>query len=179
MTRFVVLLRSVNTGKRKAPMAELRDACRDAGFTDVKTYIQSGNLVLSSGMGAAALEAGLEKIVLDSFGFSSPAMARTAAQWAAYADGSPFPEVEAERPGNLHLCVSKGPPPSDAPMRLLERAKLGERVALAGDALWIDFAGGVGHSDITPAWLDKVVGSTVTARNWNTVLKLNAMVSQG
>jgi uncharacterized protein (DUF1697 family) len=179
MTRFVVLLRSVNTGKRKAPMAELRDACRNAGFADVETYIQSGNLTLLSGSDAVALEGVLEKIVLDNFGFSSPAMARTAAQWAAYASGSPFPEVEVERPGHLHLCLSKRPPPSGAPARLLERAKLGERVALAGDALWIDFAGGAGHSDITPAWLDKVVGSIVTTRNWNTVQRLNAMASRG
>jgi uncharacterized protein (DUF1697 family) len=168
MTRFIVLLRSVNTGKRKAPMAEL---------TDVETYIQSGNLVLSSDLGAPALEGAVEKIILDNFGFSSEAMARTAAQWAVYAGGSPFPEVEAERPGYLHLCLSKRPPTADAPARLMERAKLGERVVLAGGALWIDFLGGAGHSDITPAWLDKVVGSTVTARNWNTVQRLQAMAS--
>jgi uncharacterized protein (DUF1697 family) len=143
----------------------------------VETYIQSGNLVLSSDLSAAALEAALEKIVLDNFGFSSEAMARTAAQWTAYAGGSPFPEVETDRPGNLHLCLSKKPPPADAPARLLERAKLGERVVLANDALWIDFLGGAGHSDITPAWLDRVVGSTVTARNWNTVRRLQAMAS--
>ena len=177
MDRFVVLIRSVNTGKRKAPMAELRDACRAAGFTDVETYIQSGNLALSSDLGASALEGVIEKIVLDNFGFTSEAMARTSRQWSRYAGGSPFPEVEAERPGNLHLCLSKRAPKADAAERLMERAKLNERVVLAGDALWIDFVGGAGHSDITPAFLDKMVGSTVTARNWNTVQKLHAMAS--
>jgi uncharacterized protein (DUF1697 family) len=173
--RFVILLRSVNTGKRKAPMAELREACREDGFADVQTYIQSGNLVLTTPLAAGALEQTIEKIVLDNFGFVSEAMVRTAAQWSAYAAGSPFPEVEAERPGNLHLCLSKRPPGADAAERLMQRAKLNERVVLAGDAVWIDFAGGAGHSEITPAFLDKVVGSTVTARNWNTVQRLQVM----
>jgi uncharacterized protein (DUF1697 family) len=177
VARFVVLLRAVNTGKRRAPMAELREACGAAGLMEVQTYIQSGNLVLSSDLGAAELEATLEAIVLDRFGFVAPAMARTAQAWSVYASGSPFPEVEAERPGLLHLCLSKSPPPAGAVERLLARAGLGERIVLANDALWIDFAGGAGRSDITPAWLDKVVGSTVTARNWNTVLKLNEMAS--
>ncbi len=177
LTRFIVLLRSVNTGKRKAPMADLRNACRAAGFADVETYIQSGNLVLSSDLDPATLETAIEKVVFDNFGFVSEAMARTARQWSVYAGGSPFPEVEAERPGNLHLCLSKRPPPPDAAERLLERATLNERVVLVGDVLWIDFAGGAGHSDITPAFLDKIVGSTVTARNWNTVQKLRAMAS--
>ena len=177
MTRFVVLLRSVNTGKRKAPMAELRDACREAGFADVQTYIQSGNLVLSTPLSADMLEHAIEKIVLDNFGFVSEAMARTAAQWSGYAAGSPFPEVETERPGNLHLCLSKRPPGADATERLMERAKLSERVVLAGGAIWIDFKGGAGHSEITPVFLDKVVGSTVTARNWNTVQRLQAMAA--
>jgi len=178
MSRFIVLLRSVNTGKRKAPMAALRDACRAAGFADVETYIQSGNLVLSSDLASAALEETIQKIVLDNFGFSSEAIARMAQQWSRYASGSPFPEVEAERPGNLLLCLSKRAPTADVAERLMERAMLNERIVLVGDALWIDFIGGAGHSEITPAFLDKVVGSTVTARNWNTVLRLHAMASE-
>ncbi len=177
MPRFVVLLRALNVGKRKAPMAELREACREAGFADVQSYIQSGNLVFSGDGDAAAIEGRVEAVVERQFGFSSEAIARTAAQWSAYATGSPFPEVEAERPGNLHLCLSKRAPKADAAERLMERATLGERVVLAGDALWVDFAGGVGQSKLLPAVFDKLAGSTVTARNWNTVLKLQEMAS--
>ena len=175
MTRFVVLLRAINVGKRKAPMAELREACREAGFAGVESYIQSGNLVLSSDGDAAAMEAAVEAVVQRRFGFSAEAIARTAEQWSVYAAGSPFPEVEAKRPGYLHLCLSKRPPKADAAQRLMERATLGERVVLAGDALWVDFLGGAGESKLLPAVFDKLVGSTVTARNWNTVRKLHEM----
>ena len=178
MPRFVVLLRAINTGKRKAPMADLREACREAGFADIQSYIQSGNLVLSAGGNANAIETAVEAVVVRRFGFSAEAIARTAAQWSAYAAGSPFPEVEAERPRNLHLCLSKRPPKADAAERLMERATLGERVVLAGDALWVDFLGGAGESKLMPAVFDKLAGSTVTARNWNSVLKLQEMASQ-
>jgi len=177
MPCFIVLLRAINTGKRKAPMAELREGCREAGFADVQSYIQSGNLILSGDGDAAAIEAAIEVVVQRRFGFSAEAIARTAAQWSAYAAGSPFPEVEAERPGYLHLCLSKHPPKADAAQRLMERATLGERVVLAGDALWVDFLGGAGQSKLLPAVFDKLAGSTVTARNWNTVLKLQEMAS--
>ena len=177
MTRYVVLMRAINTGKRKAPMADLRDACRDAGFADVESYIQIGNLVLSSDEDAAAVEAAIERVVQDRFGFFAEAIARTAKQWSAYAAGSPFPEVEAERPGYLHLCLAKRVPNTEAAEQLMTRATLGERVVLVGDALWVDFKGGAGQSKLLPGVFDKIVGSTVTARNWNTVLKLQAMAS--
>jgi uncharacterized protein (DUF1697 family) len=79
-TRFVVLLRAINVGNRKAPMAALREACRDAGFADVESYIQSGNLVLSGDAEIAEIEAAIETIIATRFGFSSEAVARAAKQ---------------------------------------------------------------------------------------------------
>ena len=69
MGRFVDLLRAVNVGKRKSPMAELRRACTDAGFADVESYIQRGNLVLSSDRRANEVEAAIEAIIAEGFGF--------------------------------------------------------------------------------------------------------------
>jgi uncharacterized protein (DUF1697 family) len=177
VTRLVVLLRAINVGKRQAPMAELREACRVEGFEAVESYIQSGNLVLSADAGAAEVEAAIEKLVLERFGFHSDTIARTAGQWAAYARREAFPEAAASRPKALHLCLSKRPLKPDAAERLVERAALGERALVAGDALWVDFAGGVGASKLTPALIDRATGSPTTARNWNTVLKLHAMAS--
>jgi uncharacterized protein (DUF1697 family) len=104
-------------------------------------------------------------------------MARTAEQWSVHAAGGPFPDAESGRPNHLMLCLSKRPPNPDAVERLTAHAALGERVSLSNGALWVDFVGGVADSKLLPALLDKLVGSTVTARNWNTVLKLHAMAS--
>lgn len=177
MPRFIVLLRAINVGGRKAPMEQLRAACIEAGFADVESYIQSGNLVFTDNREAAAIQTAVEQVVAERFGFSSDAIVRTAHEWSTYAAGSPFPDVEVARPNRLHLCLSKHAPKADAAERLMERATLHERVVLVGDALWVDFGGGVGQSKLTPVVFDRLVGSTVTARNWNTVRKLQAMAS--
>jgi uncharacterized protein (DUF1697 family) len=175
MVRYVVLLRAINVGARQAPMADLRAACEVAGFAEVASYIASGNLVLTSPRSAAEVEARVEEIIQERSGFHSDAIARSATAWRRYLNADAFAADRKARPAQVHLCLSKAPPNPDAASRLAERATLGERFVIEGDALWADFAGGVGKSKITPALLDRCVGSPVTARNWNTVLKLAEM----
>ena len=172
LTRYVVLLRAVNLGARKAPMAALRAACERAGFLHVRSYIASGNLVVSTGLARDAVEAALEEIIARDFGFHSDAIVRSLAEWRRLIETAPFAAARGERPNQINLCLPKCPPDPSAPETLAARATLGERVVLVDEALWIDFAGGVGESKITPALLDRAAGCPVTARNWNTVFKL-------
>ncbi len=169
MTRFIVLLRGINVNGRSLPMAELRQAARDGGFPDCVTYIQSGNLVLSAEGEALEVEAAIESLIERHFGMTVEAIARSAADYAGIAESNPFPDAV---PKALHLCLTKRPLKADVVEALAERATHGERMASAGGALWIDFAEGVADSKITPAAMDKAAGSTLTARNWNTVQKL-------
>jgi uncharacterized protein (DUF1697 family) len=74
------------------------------------------------------------------------------------------------------MMLSKAPPKDDAAAALQERARDGERVALAGGALWIHYPRGSGTSRLSPSLIDKVVGSPATARNWRTVLKIGEML---
>ncbi|ATE63216.1 DUF1697 domain-containing protein [Rhizorhabdus dicambivorans] len=173
MEKTIVLLRAVNVGGRKLPMAELRDLCRADGFDDVQTYIQSGNLVLTA-KSAADAEKRIEALIAKHFGFTSEAIARTARQWAAYAKGSPFADAD-ERANRVHLGLAKEPLNRDVAQKLAERAALGEIIEVRGDALWIDFREGVGESKLLPAFINKCAGSPVTMRNWRTVLKLDEM----
>ena len=176
MEKHVVLLRGINVGgNRKVPMADLRDACRAAGLTDVETYIQSGNIVFSA-KNAADAEAAIESIVEKLCGFAVEAIARSATQWAVYAKGSPFADAD-ERGNIVHLGLSKRPPADGIAASLEARGKHGEKVVLKGDAIWIDFAEGVRDTKITHAALDKAAGSTVTMRNWRTVLKIAEMLA--
>jgi uncharacterized protein (DUF1697 family) len=73
------------------------------------------------------------------------------------------------------LALAKNPPKTDAVEQLQQRASGGERIVQVGDALWLHFPNGVGNSKLTPAVLDRLVGSPVTMRNWRTVLKLHEM----
>jgi len=177
MTRMIALLRAVNVGKRRLAMAELREVAADFGFLDARTYLASGNLVFSAGEHDPEIAAQhLEAAITARFGWTSEAILRTDPQWAIYAAGSPFAEAEQDRAKMLHLLLSKRLPAPDAVARLAERCTAGEQVARRGDAIWIDFAAGVGQSKLTPAFIDKCIGSPTTARNWNTVLQLDAMM---
>lgn len=175
MARLIALLRAVNVGGRKLPMAELRALCGELGWQDARTYIQSGNLVFSAPGKAEALEARLEEAIKDRFGLDVPVIVRTAAQWDAYAAANPFPKVAREEPNRLQLLVSKRPPDAGAAPKLMERARPGEAVEAAGGALWFHFPDGVGTSKLTPTLIDKAAGSPSTGRNWRTVLKLKEM----
>lgn len=177
MTRYVALIRGINVGAtRNLPMAELRAVCAEQGFEGVATYIQSGNVVLVSELSADAVADRLKRLIADRFKLDVPVIVRTAAQWRRYAAGSAFPDAETERSKLLHLCLSVGPLKDDVAEVLAARASAKERIAVNGDALWVDFGESVGNSKLTPALFDKAAGSPVTARSWNTVLKLAEMI---
>jgi len=176
--RYVGLLRAVNvSGTAKLPMAELRDVCARLGWSNVRTYIQSGNVVFEADADAAALEARLEQAVAARFGFERPVIVRSGDQWRTYAAGSPFPEAEREAPNRLMLCLAKAAIIEGAEAVLQQRAAAGEQVRRLGEALWVRYPDGAGTSKLTPALFDKAAGSPVTARNWRTVVKLQEMLN--
>ena len=176
MGRMVALLRAVNVGGRKLPMAELRKLCEGLGWADVSTYIQSGNVVFSADGKPEALEAALEGAIREAFGYDAPTIVRTATQWRRYAPDNPFPDAARETPNYLLMLVSKRPPASGAVEAIQAKAAAGEQVRQAGDAVWIHFPNGSGTSKLTPALIDKAVGSPATSRNYRTVVTLEAML---
>ena len=90
---FVILLRGINVGgHNKVPMAELKEALAAAGFDDVVTYIQSGNVLADVGdRNEAAVVADVESVMQDHFGLNIPTVARPAADWAAILDAKSVP----------------------------------------------------------------------------------------
>jgi uncharacterized protein (DUF1697 family) len=175
-TTFIALLRGINvSGHNKIPVSELRSLCAELGWTDVQSYIQSGNLLFKAGAGPGRLEAELEGTINRRFGLSIPVIVRSAADWPGYVRDNPYPEESRSEPNAVMLALAKAPPKPDAAAKLRERAVNGERVVQVGDALWLHFGGGVAKSKLSPALFDRLVGSPVTTRNWRTVLKLNEM----
>lgn len=177
MSRWVALLRAVNVGGRKLPMAELRALCGELGWKDVATFIQSGNVLFEAAGEAAALEARLERAIEARFGMKVPVMVRSARQLRACLDDNPFPAAARDAPNRLLLLVAKHPPAGDAEAALTARADAGERVGRAGDGLWICYPEGVARSKLSPSLIDRLVGSPATARNHRTVTKLLEMLT--
>lgn len=175
--KFIALLRGINVGgHNKVPMAELRDLCIRQGWAGVSSYIQSGNLVFTAAAKRGEVETQLERAIEQHFGFSIPVIVRAAKDWPTYLDGNPFPGASAREPNLVALALSKDAPLPGADEKLLEYASNSERVVRVGDAIWLHFPNGSARSKLSPAVLDRAVGSTVTSRNWRTVLKLDEWV---
>lgn len=177
---MIALLRGINVGgNHKVPMLELRAVAADAGFVEVETYIQSGNLLFDAGrlsakQAAARLEGAIEK----HFGFAVDVIVRTALEWKKYTSGNPFPEAARARPNLLLLGLAKLPCAGNAEAVLGDRTTQGERIKIIDNAIWVDFGTSVGRSKLIPTLFDKAAGSPVTMRNWRSVLKLGEMLEQ-
>ena len=176
MARSIALLRAVNVGGRKLPMADLRALCGELGWEDVETYIQSGNLLFTAAGAAAALETKLEQAIAARFGFHSDAIVRTAPQWRRLAGSNPFPEESGREPNRVLAGLAKSKLAAGAAAAIAEAATGGERVKEADGALWFHYPEGVGISKLTPKLIDRAAGSPVTARNWRTVSALLEML---
>lgn len=167
MPQYVALLRAVNVcGTGRLPMADLRAMCVEIGFTDVATYIASGNLVFSSDLDALAAKAALEKRLEVYADKAVPVMIRDAAQMSAVLAANPYPDA----PGNKVMVVfCDDPVPRDAVADA--RRVNGEEMTLGTREIYIHYPQGQGASKLViPA------ASAGTARNMNTVAKLVAMV---
>jgi len=158
-------------------MAELRSLAESLGWGEVRTYLQSGNLLLRAEDGGERLAGILERGIFRRFGLEVPVIVRPAADWPGYVNGNPFPEESEREPKAVILALSRAAPVPDALERLRERAANGELVRQAGDAFWIHYAAGFARSRLTPGYFDRVVGSPVTTRNWRTVLKLGELAA--
>jgi uncharacterized protein (DUF1697 family) len=178
MRTFVALMRGINVGStRKLPMAELRALCVRAGLQRPETYIQSGNLIIDADGDADKLRRLLEKAIAAAFGFRIDVIVRTLSEWKRHAAANPFAGDADALAKMVHLCLSRDAVKSSAAKELEQKAQAGERIALAGGALWIDYGvNGVARSKLTPLLIDKACGSPTTARNWNSVVKISEMI---
>ena len=117
MGRMVALLRAVNVGGRKLPMAELRALCAELGWEDVATYIQSGNVVFAAGGKAAAIEAALEDAIRSVSAIDVPVIVRTAARngRSMPARQSRSPRRRDDEPQPAACCSSRSSRPTRTP----------------------------------------------------------------
>jgi uncharacterized protein (DUF1697 family) len=175
---FVALLRAVNVGgRRSVAMTVLRDAASSLGFSDVRTVLQSGNLVFgATGRSATAIERGLEAAIESRLGLQADCLVRTAREWAALVRDNPFRAEARTDPGHLVLMCLKAAPDAKAVRSLSATITGPERLRAAGRELYIVYPDGIGRSRLTGVLIERILGTRGTARNWNTVLKLAAMV---
>jgi uncharacterized protein (DUF1697 family) len=172
---FVLLFRGINLGGNKiVRMETLRQALGDAGFENVATYIQSGNVVLTTEESETAIAAKVEALFVATFGFSARPTVRSLEHWQRIVAENPYPEgVEDGR--RVHAVLLDGVP-TDAALEALKALATTERLALKDGVLYLHTPDGFGVSPVAKA-LDRTLKVPWTARNWNTVLKLLEMAA--
>lgn len=180
MAIHIALVRGINVGGRnRIAMADLRELAESLGFDRVQTVLQSGNLIFDSGRRTGpALEQKLEAETANQFNVSVDYVVRTAHDLQKLIDRNPFPD-EAEREPSRFVVVALKDAPNPKNVRSLEAAIQGpERVRAVGKQLYIVYPKGQGRSKLTNAVIERTLGLRGTARNWNTMLKLQAQAQQ-
>jgi uncharacterized protein (DUF1697 family) len=169
---WVALLRGVNLGRvNKVSMPVLREALAGAGFTNVRTYVQSGNVLVDSPLRSAAkVGAAVGAVVKECSGVDTPVVVRTGAQLRAVLDWNPFPEAVAERAKLVHVVHLTAVPDADQVEKLLAADVAPASIAHRGEELVVDWADIAGGSNADRAM--RRLGIAGTARNWRTLTAL-------
>jgi uncharacterized protein (DUF1697 family) len=167
MTTFIALLRAINVGgSGKLPMKELALLCTRLGFDDVRTYIQSGNVVFQSDLSEQDIRTRLEQALTRKLGNPADVVVRSASELRTILKNNPFPHAEPAKVGVYFQSerVKKG---------LLAEvvAPGGEEVRLGKREIYIHFPNGMGRSKL------KFPASVGTLRNMNTVARLVGMAA--
>ena len=174
MPTWVCLLRAVNLGNHnKVNMARLRESLADAGFGDVRTYVQSGNVVLASSARSPRTVSTAVRGCCARRSRSTPrcwcARPRSCARWPSGTRSATSP---AERPTSVHVLHLDAEPDPEALAALLGTDWGADRVAARGLEVVIAYGESMHDSRLQHAALLKRLAVTGTARNWRTLLAL-------
>jgi len=173
----IILLRGVNVGGNKmVPMADLKVWLSKQGFAEVRTLLQSGNVVLrSAGPSGAKLEKQLAAAAAEDLKLKADFMVRTPAEWDRMIAANPFPAEAKSDPSHLVALVLKGAPAAAQMAALMAAIPGREQAVVTESVAYLYYPDGIGDSKLTPALLDRTLGFRGTARNWNTILKIAAL----
>jgi uncharacterized protein (DUF1697 family) len=176
--RQIVLLRGVNIGARnRVAMPKLRDTLQAAGFADVATYLQSGNVVLTSNASPARLAAETERLIAAAFDLDIDVVVRTRDELADVVRRNPLAHVAVD-PKRYQVSFLAEEPDPEVLEALAEFAAEQEQFVAIGRELYAWHPDGVGRSRLWARLAGPALGVTATARNWTTVTSLLALADE-
>jgi uncharacterized protein (DUF1697 family) len=169
----VALLRGVNLGsKNRMLMVDLSRMFVEAGCTDVRTYIQSGNVIFTASQSKLEkLPALIAKKIADRFGFKIPVVLRTVEQLGETIQNNPFLKAGAAE-DTLHVYFLAGLPDARNINSLDPKRSSPDAFCVRGRDVYLQMPNGMARTKLTNAYFDSKLATISTARNWRTVLKL-------
>ena len=176
MARHIVLLRGVNIGSRnRVPMGELRELLTDAGYTDVQTYVQSGNAVVTTTKSAKTVARECERLIAGAFGLEIAVLTRTRAQLAKIVERNPLGDVADDDPKRYQVTFLDGRLSREVVRKLEDAVAPPEQFVVSGLEVYAWHPRGAARSRLWARLAGRDLGVNATARNWTTVTQLLAL----
>ena len=175
MVTYVGFLRGINLGPtRKVDMAGVKAAAEGLGYTDVWTYLNTGNVVLSTDRDAATVERELAAALQEAYGASIDVAVRSAEELRTVLAGNPYPKESASK---ATVAFLTGRPHPDAADRVAAAATPAEPFTFAGREVWVCYGDGQAKSKLA-AGFSRIVGVSSTVRTLGTVSKIVAKLDR-
>ena len=182
MPTLVALIRGVNVGAHnKLPMAALRQELTDAGYGNVHTYLQSGNVIFDTaraedGLAPDEIAEDLETMLASRFQLTVPVLIRSATEMAVVAASHPFGDRAAQPNRQLHVAFLSDTPSPDAKAKVDPHKSDPEELRIDGREIYMWCPDGLGRSRLLNG-VERALGVGMTVRNWPTVTQLAEMAS--
>lgn len=178
MTVVISMLRGINVGGHKMiKMEALRGLYQSLELEDPRTYIQSGNVVFRTGeKDLVRLRSRIEDAVERSFGFRPDVLLRTSVEMRNVIAGNPFAKRRDIDPSKLLVMFLASEPSREAREKVLSIRADPEELQILGREAYVYFPNGMARPKLAPALIEKMLRTSGTCRNWNSVLKLAEIV---
>jgi len=178
MSNYIAVLRGINVGgHRKIPMDSLRKEVDNLGYKNVKTYIQSGNIIFTAADHCSDLEIAerIENTILTTFGFEVPVIVRSSDELQQAATENPFLSIENIAIESLYLIFLKQTPTAEALKTIKTYAYTPDQFQIIKKNIYLYIPGPYHKTKLSNIFFEKKLGISTTTRNWKTVLKLAEM----
>jgi uncharacterized protein (DUF1697 family) len=175
MKRYVSMLRGINvSGQKKVKMADLKSLYESLGLTNVKTYIQSGNVIFESAISdVGELQRNIEQKIEKTFGFSVSVIIRTNKEFKRIIDHNPYIGYDSPEDESKYLVTFLSRTPSGSTAETIQQfVKEPEAMFLRGKEIYLHCPNGYGRSKLSNIFFERKLSVTATTRNWKTVKKL-------
>jgi uncharacterized protein (DUF1697 family) len=175
MQTYIALLRGINvSGHKKIKMPELKAMFETLSFTNVRTYIQSGNVVFESNS-AEDLESKISAKIQEQFGFEVSVICRTSEEMEQVIARNPFATMVGFEPEKLYVTFLQQAP-SEEKLEALSALSFGsEKYSVSGQEIYVYCFNGYGNTKLDNALFERKLKVIASSRNWRTVNKLIEM----
>jgi uncharacterized protein (DUF1697 family) len=172
MQIYISLLRGINmTGHNSLRMNDLSDMYKDMGFTDAETYIQSGNVIFSTGseVPATVISLRIETAILDRFNYKVPVMIRTITEMKSLVSANPFLQEENFDPAKMAVIFLHEECKISQIREVADINYPPDKFKISGREIFLLCPNGFGRTKLYTNFFEKKMGVTGTARNWKTI----------